>query len=160
MSEYSEIQSKAIFKNDSNNRSIFYTFSSTTGEVEITQLPNGTLYFSFGIWATGFMIEHPTLPQTFTAEWNSDFVQDIYFGAGGLVDVYMQFETVNELRVIFDDVYVFRRGVTLDTLPIIPWDPQSCGPTTEPEDSNGSAIAMYRVATGVLITSLVAALLL
>lgn len=91
-------------------------------------MPNGTLYFRFGTWATGYLIEYPNITDTYTVRWDSDFVQDIYFGIGELVDIFFQFENTDTLSIIFDDVYIFRRGVSLETLPIIPWDPQSCGP--------------------------------
>lgn len=97
------------------------------GELDVS-LPNGTLYFRFGLWATGYLAEHPNIPDMFVVSFDSDFVQDIYFGVGFLIDIFIQFENNDTLNVIFDDVYTFRRGVSLDTLPRIPWDPQSCGP--------------------------------
>lgn len=105
------------------------------GDVEIS-LQNGILYFRFGTWATGYLNQHPTYP-IYYITWTSDFVQDIYFAAGGIIDIFIEFEDVDTLNVIFgDDVYTFRRGVSLDTLPIIPWDPESCAPTPEiPEGS-------------------------
>lgn len=113
-----------------NDRFIFGThihIVASLGDVEIS-LQNGTLYFRFGTWATGYLLEYPNITNTYTASWDSDFVQDIYFNVGSLVDVFVQFENVDTLHFYFDDVYTFRRGVSLDTLPIIPWDPQSCAP--------------------------------
>lgn len=102
-------------------------FVSLPGDIEIS-LPNGTLYFRFGLWATGYLHEYPNIPNTFTIRWDSDFVQDIYFGIGELVDIFVRFKNVDTLQILFDDVYTFRRGVSLETLPEIPWEPESCGP--------------------------------
>jgi len=98
------------------------------GDMEV-DYSNGTLYYRFGTWLLGRLIEYPDFPNTFTVTWDTDFVQDIYFALGGeLLDIFVQFENNDTLNMIFDDVYTFRRGVSLDTLPVIPWDPETCGP--------------------------------
>lgn len=97
------------------------------GDVEVT-LPNGTLYFRFGTWGTGYLHEYASIPNTFVIGWDSDFVQDIYFGIGQLIDIFVRFDDANTLRILFDDEYTFRRGVSLETLPEIPWEPESCAP--------------------------------
>ncbi|XP_037039464.1 uncharacterized protein LOC119076674 [Bradysia coprophila] len=104
------------------------------GDMEIT-LRNETLYFRFGIWASGYLNQHPTYPVYYVI-WDSDFVQDIYFAAGGLIDIFFSFESENTFSVIFEQVTTFQRGLSLDTLPLIPWEPESCAPGQEEEEEN------------------------
>lgn len=101
---------------------------SYTGDVEIS-LRNGTLYFRYGLWAIGYLDEYPNITNTYIIRWDSDFVHDIYFGIGYLIDIFVQFENADTLSIVFDDVYIYRRGVSLETLPEIPWEPESCGPS-------------------------------
>ncbi|XP_037024097.1 uncharacterized protein LOC119065995 [Bradysia coprophila] len=97
------------------------------GDIEIT-LRNGTLYFRYGTWGKGYLNQHSKHPVYYVI-WDSDFVQTIYFVAGGLVDTFFSFETENTFSIIiFGEVITFQRGVSLDTLPKIPWKPESCTP--------------------------------
>ncbi|KAJ6636545.1 Protein flp [Pseudolycoriella hygida] len=101
------------------------------GEIEVS-MRNGTLYLRSGTWATGYLLEHPDIAQTYTVQWDGDFVQDIYFATGGfLIDVFIQFENTDTLLIVFEGVHVYRRGVSLETLPEIPWEPESCAPVVD-----------------------------
>ncbi|XP_037024099.1 uncharacterized protein LOC119065996 isoform X2 [Bradysia coprophila] len=97
------------------------------GDIEIT-LRNETLYFRCGTWGTGYLNQHPTHPVYYVI-WDSDYVQMIYFVAGGLVDTFFSFESENTFNfIIYGAVITFQRNVSLATLPKIPWKPESCVP--------------------------------
>ncbi|KAG4072576.1 hypothetical protein HA402_004665 [Bradysia odoriphaga] len=97
------------------------------GDIEITSR-NGTLYFRYGTWGKGYLNQHPKHPVYYVI-WDSDFVQIIYFVAGGLVDTFFSFESENTCSfIIFGEVITFQRDVSLATLPKIPWKPETCAP--------------------------------
>ncbi|CAL8109668.1 unnamed protein product [Orchesella dallaii] len=110
--------------------------SGIAGDVEISERFNDQtnttgIYMSYGRWGQAWL-EHVG-GVTYSVTWISDIVQDLY--AAGERNSTMHSTINNGILEIFMPVGDtlsfmgrFELGVNLDTLPPIPWAPDSCGP--------------------------------
>jgi hypothetical protein len=106
-----------------------------SGEFTITTLPEtettGEYLFNYGNWGLGILRPNPNRNSTFTVDWINDVVQDefTYAASGGSPPVVLDFNEANKVAMsAFGGTLVFEKDLTLDKLPLQPWDPNSCGP--------------------------------
>lgn len=90
------------------------------------------LYVSYGKWTKGWL-ELAVVP-IYKVFWDTDVVQDNYANGNPDSFSYMRIQNGTLEFLAGDDVNnirpmaTFQLGVSLDTLPPIPWLPDSCGP--------------------------------
>jgi len=93
---------------------------------------NNFLQVNLGEWGIGRLIEVPGSTTKFSVAWKTDLMHHFYTYPPILLpvpDIYFDFE-LNNINLLLDDILaaVFVKNATLDTFPVIPWNPQSCGP--------------------------------
>jgi len=109
--------------------SAFITF--TLGDLMITLDPedNSFLQVNVGEWGIGRLIPVPGSTTKFTVEWKTDIIHDFYTYPTPIPLQHVEFQS-NTVHLLSDDILaaVYVKNATLDTFPVIPWDPESCGP--------------------------------
>jgi len=109
------------------------------GVLTITYEPesaNTTLQINFSEWAIGSLHAVPGFPSTFSVEWRTSIMDHYYTYPDTLPDFWVDFGIVDTVLFrgeAFDSYmeFEFYKNATLDTFPIIPWSPTSCGPERE-----------------------------
>ncbi|OXA49225.1 uncharacterized protein LOC110854540 [Folsomia candida] len=107
--------------------------SGFNGEMNITIRTNSVgipqLYWSYGRMAEGWLVQ--IAPNRFVlTKWASDFWM-IYWATGigfGAIEInFLDIDTLqySEIGLVFSTN--FKKGLKLDDLPVIPWQPDSCG---------------------------------
>jgi CubicO group peptidase (beta-lactamase class C family) len=110
-----------------------------SGEFNISELPEtgttGEYSFQYGQWGLGILHPAVNASNTYSVEWSTDIVQDDY--TYGPIDeipptilAFSQNFTKVALAVPGMST-VFEKDLTLDKLPVQPWDPTSCAPNVD-----------------------------
>jgi len=88
------------------------------------------LYLSYGTWGEGWLNENPTFASAFELEITTDLIQEVYIFAKVETAVFIDFLEPDSLFIMFftDEVSEFIKDLSLEDLPVQPWDPSSCGP--------------------------------
>jgi hypothetical protein len=94
---------------------------------------NCSLYMEYGVWGRGCLEGRKESPSSFSLELETDILQIAY--AEGKKDANARIDFGQRGRAtlaMFGFSVEFLKNVTLKTLPVIPWRPDSCGP--EPKE--------------------------
>lgn len=106
------------------------------GDITIRYEPesgNSTLQVFFSDWAYGRLELVQGSNTTFSIEWQTSIVDELYSTPGAVRSFWIDFGGTDSVQLRegdleFYDEFDFVRNATLDTFPSIPWTPNSCGP--------------------------------
>jgi len=97
------------------------------------------LNINYGKWGIGVLTPHSSQINVFNVEWSTTINYDFYsYGPSYPVPVFsVDFGKLDQLTLLTNGEggLNFFRDATLDTLPVIPWSPESCGPTLNSDSS-------------------------
>jgi len=97
--------------------------------ISLDSADNNFLQFNPGEWGIGRLIPVPGSTTKFDVEFKTDILHHFCSFSSEIPPLYFEFQD-NTVNLLLHGVLMseFVRNATIDTFPVIPWDPTSCGP--------------------------------